>query len=69
MTVKLNIITILEFKGMLNTLQGYLDECDVKTQEINPQIEQINFLARMFNELDDKKKLEDKLAQNGELTC
>lgn len=52
---KLNLL-YLEFKGMLNTLQGYLDECDVKTEEINPQIESINFLARLFNELEDKKR-------------
>eukprot|EP00347_Sterkiella_histriomuscorum_P019437 403341631 len=46
-------------KGMLDELATYLDECDERTLELNPQIESIKNISQLVQQLEDEKKLDD----------
>jgi len=39
-------------KGMLEELSHYLDECDERTLELNPQIDSIKNIAKLMHELE-----------------
>ncbi|CDW72286.1 UNKNOWN [Stylonychia lemnae] len=57
--IQMILIMNLVLKGMLEELSGYLDECDERTMELNPQIDSIRNIALLMQQLEIQKQQED----------